>query len=485
MQGEYERVLPVAILILLSLIYLVLQQAWPQVAAQDLTFLAFALCFLLLVMSLTALAWLFAFMALGYFVVLMSRRCSKCHPLFLVGPLVILFAIFKRYEIFPLQPLYAHIPDLTGLSFIIFRVVMFVLDAREGNTNPDILTYLNFCLSPFTLLSGPIQRLRAFREDIHRRKNFHLTETDAAAALTRMTNGLLKALLIAPAIQEFQSFFLHAADKSTFVIVLHGLSMPTGYIAAALCYLLFLYFNFSGYTDVVIGLGRLFGFRLPENFNKPFAATGFLDFWSRWHISLSLWFRDYCFTPVLKYAVRAGVKNPVVATMPAYFISFGLLGLWHGRTWPFVLCGFMFATGSVLNHSIRVVINRWMSKEGLVRLNSNYLWRALGSAVTFFYIAIAISGLWLSGPEFIAILQSFTLRAACLATIIVILPLAAGILVLRIVLAKAPVRETLTTLLRLIFETETSLAIAIKIFSVIVWYFAFSTHLPDFVYRGF
>jgi hypothetical protein len=181
MQGEYERVLPVAILILLSFIYLVLQQAWPQVAAQGLTFLAFALCFLLLVMSVTALAWLFAFMALGYFVVLMSRRCSKCHPLFLVGPLVILFAVFKRYEIFPLQPLYAHIPDLTGLSFIIFRVVMFVLDAREGKANPDILTYLNFCLSPFTFLSGPIQRLRAFREDIDRRKNFHLTNHERAA----------------------------------------------------------------------------------------------------------------------------------------------------------------------------------------------------------------------------------------------------------------------------------------------------------------
>jgi alginate O-acetyltransferase complex protein AlgI len=174
-----------------------------------------------------------------------------------------------------------------------------------------------------------------------------------------------------------------------------------------------------------------------------------------------------------------------VATLPGYFISFGLLGLWHGRTWPFVLCGLMFATGSVLNHSIRVVTSRSMGKEGLLRLNGNYAWQALGSAVTFFYIAIAITGLWLSGPEFIAILQAFTLRAACLATIIVILPLAAGILALRIVLAKAPVRETLATLLRLIFETETSLAIAIKIFSVIVWYFAFSTHLPDFVYRGF
>jgi alginate O-acetyltransferase complex protein AlgI len=485
MQGEYERVLPVAILILLSFIYLVLQQAWPLVAAQDLTFLAFALCFLLLVMSLTALTWLFAFMGLGYFVVLMSRRCSKCHPLFLVGPLVILFAIFKRYEIFPLQPLYAHIPELTGLSFIIFRVVMFVLDAREGNTNPDILTYLNFCLSPFTFLSGPIQRLRAFREDINRRKNFHLTETDAAAALTRMTNGLLKVIFIGPFIQGFQLFFLHAADGSTVVTGLHAFSVPTAYGPAALCYLLFLYFNFSGYTDVVIGLGRLFGFQLPENFNKPFAATNFLDFWSRWHISLSLWFRDYCFTPVLKYAVRAGVKNPAVATLPAYFISFGLLGLWHGRTWPFILCGFMLATGSVLNHSYRVVISRLMSKEGLARLNANQMWQALGSAVTFFYIAIAITGLWLSGAEFIAVLQSFTLSAACLTTIIVILSLAAGILALRIGLERAPVRKTLGILLRLVFGTETSFAIALKIFIVIVWYFAFSTHLPDFVYRGF
>jgi alginate O-acetyltransferase complex protein AlgI len=485
MQEEYERVLPVAILILLSFIYLVLQQAWPQLAAQDLTFLAFAMCFLLLVMSLTALAWLSAFMALSYVFVLISRRCSKSHPLFLVGPLIILFAIFKRYDILPLQPLYAHIPDLTGLSFVIFRVIMFVFAAREGHIHPDIVTYLNFCLSPFTFLSGPIQRLRAFREDMDRRRNFQLTETEGAAALTRMTNGLLKVLFIGPFLQESQSFFLHAPGGSTIVMVSRGLSVSAAYGPAALCYLLFLYFNFSGYTDIVIGLGRLFGFQLPENFNKPFAATSFLDFWSRWHISLSLWFRDYCFTPVLKYTVRAGVKNPAVATIPAYFISFGLLGLWHGRTWPFVLCGFLFATGSVLNHSYRVAISRWMSKERLARLNSNHVWQALGSAVTFFYIAIAITGLWLSGPEFIAILQSFTLGAACLAMAIVTLCLAAGIVVLRIALEKAPVRKTLATLIRLIFETETSLAIAIKIFILIVWYFAFSTHLPDFVYRGF
>ena len=126
-----------------------------------------------------------------------------------------------------------------------------------------------------------------------------------------------------------------------------------------------------------------------------------------------------------------------------------------------------------------------MSKEGLARLDSHHVWQALASAVTFFYIAIAITGLWLSGPEIIAILQSFTIRIACLATPIVILSLAAGLLLLKIVLHKAPVRKTLASLLRLIFETETSLAIAIKIFIVIVWYFAFSTHLPDFVYRGF
>jgi D-alanyl-lipoteichoic acid acyltransferase DltB (MBOAT superfamily) len=300
-----------------------------------------------------------------------------------------------------------------------------------------------------------------------------------------MTNGLLKVLFIGPFIQGFQSSFSHAPEGATVVAVLHGLSGPVGYGAAALCYLLFVYFNFAGYTDIVIGLGRLFGFHLPENFNKPFAATSFLDFWTRWHISLSLWFRDYCFTPVLKYAIRSGVRNPVVATMPPYFISFGLLGLWHGRTWPFILCGLMFATGSVLNQSWRVVVSRLMSKESLLRLNSNEAWRALASAVTFLYIAIAITGLWLSGPEFSAIVRSFTLPAAALAAIIMILALAVGILVLRIVLARAPARNTLATLVRMTFETETSLAIAIKIFVVIVWYFSFSTRLPDFVYRGF
>src|SRR5205085_2944886 len=117
-------------------------------------------------------------------------------------------------------------------------------------------------------------------------------------------------------------------DLGGTVITLRGpfeklgdLAPASGFGLAAFCYLIFLYLNFSGYTDMMIGLGRLLGFCLPENFDKPFAATSFLDFWKRWHISLSLWFRDYCFTPILKRMIKAGIKDPAVATLPAYFIS--------------------------------------------------------------------------------------------------------------------------------------------------------------------
>jgi alginate O-acetyltransferase complex protein AlgI len=475
---------PIAVLILLSFLCLGLRQAWRKGARHDLAFLAFSIVFLVLILSPAALAWLSAFMAAGYLVVRVAGRFKALHPLLFIGPLALLFAVFKRYDILPLHRLYTHIPEVAGLSFIIFRVIMVLFDAREEKAPTDIATYLSFCLSPLTFISGPVQRLRDFREDMTRSRDFRLAADEGAAALTRMMNGLIQVLLLAPLAQSIQTTFVVAAAESTLVARLPGLFAPVGYGLAALSYLLFLYFNFSGYTDIVIALGRLFGFRLPENFDMPVAATSFLDFWSRWHISLSLWFRDYCFTPILKEMVKAGITNRVVATLPAYFISFGLLGLWHGRTWPFFLCGFLFALGSVANQLVRTAGSRMLGKKRMARLGGNPAWQAVASASTFLYIAIAVLGLWRTGPEVSAILRSFAQPRAFLAVFLLIFALAAGLLLFRILSGTPVIRKTFGPF-RMLFDGQSAFLIALKAFVVIVWYFTLSTHLPDFVYRGF
>ena len=210
--------------------------------------------------------------------------------------------------------LYVYIPELLGLSYIIFRVLSVILSVQDTGRLPGLVPYLNYCLSMFTFLSGPIQRYRDFDEDIVRRRTFRLGEGELSLGLNRILNGVLKVVYLAPVIQGLQEFFMTAREPGNFAIIrgprsaiFHGpldfsgtFAPSLGFGLAALSYLVFLYFNFSGYTDIVIGLGRLVGFRLPENFYKPFSSTNFLEFWRRWHISLSLWFRDYCFSPILK-----------------------------------------------------------------------------------------------------------------------------------------------------------------------------------------
>ncbi len=236
---------------------------------------------------------------------------------------------------------------------------------------------------------------------------------------------------------------------------------------------------------MMIGLGRLLELSPSRKASiTPFAATSFLDFWKRWHISLSLWFRDYCLTPILKRMVKSGIKDPALATLPAYFISFGLLGLWHGRTWPFVLCGLMFAAGSSANHFYRSFLNRH-GKGSLEKLGENQLYQALASSITFFYISIAITGLWLSGDAFDKLWRSFSLRQIGLSFTLAIVCLTVVLYLGRWLLRMERVQSLAIKPVQGFFIEETPFLIAAKAFIFVAWFFAFSANLPDFVYQRF
>ena len=492
--------MPMALLASLSLVFLVLQQMAPRIGRHELTFLGFSIAFLALLLNGPEIAWLGAFLVLNYgWLIVSARQYRLLSPVVLILPVVLTFAVFKKYELLPFQPLYAHIPDLLGLSYIIFRVIMMQVEARGKGTLPRIVPYLTFCLSMFTFLSGPVQGYRAFNEDMERRRTFILDAEGAALALTRFMNGVIKLIYFAPCAQNVQGYFMWAQQNVSVVVIrmemaltlhsplefLGALGPPVGFGLAALCYLVFLYFNFSGYTDMMIGLGRLLGFHLPENFDRPFAATSFLDFWKRWHISLSLWFRDYCFTPVLKRMVKAGIKDPVLAALPAYFISFGLLGLWHGRTWPFILCGLMFAAGSVANHFYRSLLNQRVETTALERLDGNRLYRVFATSLTLFYISLAITGLWLPDATFTTVWHSFSvLQGAGAFTLIVFC------LTCILYLGWGPwhakrIQEMVIRPVRYFFDSEASSIIAAKIFLAIIWVYLFSANIPDFVYQRF
>jgi alginate O-acetyltransferase complex protein AlgI len=210
-----------------------------------------------------------------------------------------------------------------GISFFVFHAISYIVDVRRrvapAQKRLDVLTlYIVFFPQ---LIAGPIVR---YHEIAHQLISRTITQEDFVVGARRFIGGLAKKVLIANPIGVTvdQIFALPAAE----------LSFELAWLGAIL-YALQLYFDFSGYSDMAIGLARMFGFRFPENFNYPYISQSIREFWRRWHITLSNWFRDYLYVPL------GGNRKSGGRTYLNLLIVFFLCGLWHGAAWNFVVWG--------------------------------------------------------------------------------------------------------------------------------------------------
>jgi alginate O-acetyltransferase complex protein AlgI len=186
---------------------------------------------------------------------------------------------------------------------------------------PSLAAFTLYIVNFPQLIAGPIIRYRQIAGQLESRR---VTFDDVDAGVGRFTAGLTKKLLVANPVGAI-------ADQ-VFAIPASQLSMGTAWLGVV-AYTLQIYFDFSGYSDMAIGLARLFGFHFPENFAYPYAATSMQDFWRRWHISLSSWFRDYVYIPL------GGSRDGSWATVRNLWIVFLLTGIWHGASWNFIVWG--------------------------------------------------------------------------------------------------------------------------------------------------
>ena len=218
------------------------------------------------------------------------------------------------------------VPDVAlpiGISFFTFHAISYVVDVYRGaaiaQKNP-VHAALYLLLFP-QLIAGPIIRWRDIAAQLPDREQ---RMADFAYGVRRFVLGLGKKVLIANTLGRVadQIFALPTAELTT----------PLAWLGLA-CYTLQIYFDFSGYSDMAIGLMRMFGFRILENFNYPYIARSIREFWRRWHISLSNWFRDYLYIPL------GGNQRGERRAYANLVIVFLLCGLWHGASWPFVLWG--------------------------------------------------------------------------------------------------------------------------------------------------
>jgi alginate O-acetyltransferase complex protein AlgI len=210
-----------------------------------------------------------------------------------------------------------------GISFFTFQAISFLLDIRRGDAEAprgplDFGVYI--ALFP-QLVAGPIVRYRDLADQLRTRV---LSLPGFAEGVRRFVQGLAKKVLVADV--------LGAPADSIFALEPHALTPALAWTGCA-CYTLQIYFDFSGYSDMAIGIGRMLGFTLPENFRHPYASRSITEFWRRWHISLSTWFRDYLYVPL------GGNRRGPLRTYTNLWIVFLVCGLWHGAAWTFVLWG--------------------------------------------------------------------------------------------------------------------------------------------------
>ena len=224
-----------------------------------------------------------------------------------------------------------------GISFFTFKGISYVVDVGRGTCGAsrsflDILLYMSFFPE---VTAGPISRFGQFAPQLAQRR---AGARELALGLRRFIVGLgKKVLLSAPA----------AAVAGEVFALGGGGDVRTAWLGAMAC-LMEIYFDFSGYSDMAIGLAAMFGFTSPENFRYPYAAASVTEFWRRWHLSLSLWFRDYVYIPL------GGSRRGRLRTYRNKFLVFLLSGLWHGASWTFVLWGAWHGLFAVLESALGV-----------------------------------------------------------------------------------------------------------------------------------
>lgn len=228
-----------------------------------------------------------------------------------------------------------------GISFYTFQIISYIIDVYNGKVNVQkniikLATYVS--LFP-QLVAGPIVRYQTVEKElddrVHSFNNF-------AYGIRRFTIGLAKKVLIANALGELCSKAFLADEKTIVFFWIFGVS-----------YMLQLYFDFSAYSDMAIGIGRIFGFHFPENFNYPYISKSITEFWRRWHISLSTWFKDYVYIPL------GGNREGKYKQIRNILIVWLLTGIWHGANWTFLIWGLLFGIILIIE---KIWLNKFMEK---------------------------------------------------------------------------------------------------------------------------
>ncbi|MCL1985242.1 MAG: MBOAT family protein, partial [Betaproteobacteria bacterium] len=258
-----------------------------------------------------------------------------------------------------------------GISFYTFLQIAYLVTVYRRQTEPaGLLQYANFATFFPYVISGPIVRYPQFGPQLANPQP--LTVANIAQAMTFFVIGLAKKVLLADSIAAYANSIFNAAHKG------FPLTSAEAWVGS-LAYTFQLYFDFSGYTDMAVGVALFFGLHLPDNFDSPYKSTGIVDFWRRWHITLSLWLRDFLYIPL------GGSRVGKFKQYRNLLLTMLIGGLWHGAGWTFIIWGGMHGVMLCVNHFWKTWAIRNISEKVL----HNYVLRVLSIGFTFLCINLA------------------------------------------------------------------------------------------------
>ena len=271
----------------------------------------------------------------------------------------------------PLRVLNVVLP--IGISFFTFTQIAFLVDCYEGKVRErKFIHYLLFVSYFPHLISGPVLHHSQMMPQFRHAETYRLQSNNLLSGLFNIAMGLAKKVVLADELSQYASPIFDAARDG------HEVGFLVAW-TAALAYTLQIYFDFSGYTDMAIGLSRMLGIQLPLNFNAPYKATSIIEFWRRWHISLSKFLRDYL------YVRLGGNRHGAPRRYANLMLTMLLGGLWHGASWTFVVWGGLHGLYLLVNHAWRALVPRAEHANRMMIA----LGRGAGRALTFLAVVIA------------------------------------------------------------------------------------------------
>jgi D-alanyl-lipoteichoic acid acyltransferase DltB (MBOAT superfamily) len=309
----------------------------------------------------------------------LSKPQRKAIWVTLLGLAILSLFVLHKLPYLNTRPALAPVEQvlaLTGFSYVALRLVEVLRAVTEGRYPAPALPAVSNYLLPFHMVAaGPIQAYDDFVQQPAIPKM--LLPRDVLVAVERITQGIFKKFVLAYLVQKL--FLTNFASSGLFWF----LEVQTFFI--------WVYLDFSAYTDIAVGIGQLIGVATPENFNRPLLARNVIDFWERWHISLSLFIRRNLFIPLQMLAMRrTGGRHALGCAIGAVVISFLFCGLWHGLTWQFFSWGAIQALGLAATYVYGYFLQQRLGTKGAKAYRANGWIRCLAVCATFEFQAFAL-----------------------------------------------------------------------------------------------